>query len=90
MRKRERLEVIHDILGIIRDNGNSIKPTRLIRRSNLSTKGFSGYLEELMKRGLIREDIDKNGSKFYSLTDAGYSYLDKYKTILSFLDEFDL
>ena len=36
IRKRDRLEVIFDILKIIRDHQNSIKPTPLLRYSNLS------------------------------------------------------
>lgn len=89
-KKRERIEVIYDILGIIRDNKNSIKPTPLLRYSNLSSQRFSEYYNELTKKGFIKEILDKKGKKFISLTDKGFLYLERYKSILEFIDEFDL
>ncbi len=88
--KRERLEVIYDILKIIRDNNNSIKPTPLLRYSNLSYNSFSQYEKELIKKGFIKEIYDKKGKKLYTLTDKGFIYLDKYKLISGFIDEFEL
>ena len=44
-RKRERLEVIKDILMSIRQNKN-IKPTRLLYASNLSPQMFKEYINE--------------------------------------------
>ena len=90
IKKRERLEVIYDILNIIRDNQNSIKSTPLLRASNLSSQGFSEYYKELLDKELIREVFDKKGKKFISLTDKGFKYLEKYKFILGFVEEFEL
>ncbi|MEA2038110.1 MAG: winged helix-turn-helix domain-containing protein [Nanoarchaeota archaeon] len=67
-RKRDRLEVIYDILKIIRDKNNSIKPTPLLRYSNLSSQSFSEYYDELMKKELIKEVIDKKGRRYITLT----------------------
>ena len=89
-RKRDRLEVIYDILKIIRHYNNSIKPTPLLRYSNLSSQGFSEYLSELLEKGFIKEIIDEKGRKFFTLTDKGFEYLDKYKLIIGFIDEFEL
>ncbi|MFH1849857.1 MAG: winged helix-turn-helix domain-containing protein [archaeon] len=89
-RKRDRLEVIHDILRIIRDHQNSIKPTPLLRYSNLSSASFSDYSKELLQKGLVKEIADKNGRKSITLTDKGFRFLEKYKMILGFIDEFDL
>lgn len=89
-RKRDRLEVIYDILKIIRDKNNSIKPTPLLRYSNLSSQSFSEYYDELMKKELIKEVIDKKGRRYITLTDKGFRYLEKYKYILGFIDEFEL
>ena len=89
-RKRDRLEVIHDILKIIRHYNNSIKPTPLLRYSNLSSQSFSEYLSELLEKGFIKEIIDEKGRKFFTLTDKGFEYLDKYKLIIGFIDEFEL
>lgn len=90
IRRRDRLEVIYDILKIIRHYNNSIKPTPLLRYSNLSSQSFSDYLTELMEKGFVKEITDEKGKKFLTLTDKGFRYLEKYKMILGFIDEFEL
>jgi len=90
MRKRDRLEVIHDFLRIIQENNNSIKPTPLLRKSNLSSQSFAEYFEEMKSKGLIAEILDKKQRKSITLTEKGFKYLEKYKMILGFIDEFDL
>ncbi|MCD4766137.1 MAG: winged helix DNA-binding protein [Methanosarcinales archaeon] len=89
-RKRDRLEVIYDILKIIRHYNNSIKPTPLLRYSNLSSQSFSEYISELLDKGFIKEIIDEKRRKFFTLTDKGFEYLEKYKLIIGFIDEFEL
>jgi len=88
-KKRGKLEVIHDILEIVKDNNNSIKFTPLLRRSNLSSERFQEYYSELQSRGFVRELSEKNG-KIVTLTDNGFRYLERYKTIISFIDDFGL
>ena len=90
VRKRDRLEVIYDILRIVRDNHNSIKPTPLLRVSNLSSQSFNEYFVELKEKEFVKEIIDKKGKKFITLTDQGFKYLEKYKQILEFIDDFNL
>ena len=89
-RKRERLEMIFDILNIIRNHQNSIKPTPLLRQSNLSSQSFTEYLNELLEKDLVKEISDDNERKSLTLTDKGFKYLDKYKLILGFIEEFEL
>lgn len=89
-RKRDRLEVIFSILKIISDRNNSIKPTPLLRFSNLSSASFSEYIEELTKKGFVRLQTDSKGKNFYTLTDKGFRYLEKYQAILGFIEEFEL
>ncbi len=89
-RRRDRLEVVYDILKIIRQHHNSIKPTPLLRYSNLSSQSFSEYLSELLEKGFVKEITDEKGKKFLTLTDKGFRYLEKYKLILGFIGEFEL
>ncbi|MFH1638584.1 MAG: winged helix-turn-helix domain-containing protein [Candidatus Woesearchaeota archaeon] len=89
-KKRDRLEVIYDILSLIRQRNNSIKPTPLLRHSNLSSLGFTEYMGYLIEKGFVREVSDSKGKKSYTLTDKGFGYLEKYKMILGFIDEFEL
>jgi len=90
MAKRNKLEIIRDILELIRENHNSIKNTPLLRKSNLSSQGFSEYMKELIEKDLIKEVQDKKEKKFISLTDKGARYLEKYKSIVGFIEEFEL
>ena len=89
-KKRDRLEVIHDILTIIREKNNSIKPTPLLRFSNLSSQRFNEYFQELEEKGLVKELEDKKGRKYITLTDKGFKYLERYQVIVGFIDEFEL
>ena len=89
-KKRERLEVIYDILKTIQNHHNSIKPTPLLRYSNLSSQSFLDYLKELLKKDFVKEITNKKGRKYITLTDRGFKYLEKYKLILGFIDEFEL
>ena len=75
-KRRERLGVIHDFLRIVQENNNSIKPTPLLRRLNLSSKSFKEYFEEMKSKGFIKELTDKKGRKYVTLTDKGFKYLE--------------
>jgi predicted transcriptional regulator len=91
-KKRERLDVIKDILQTIKDN-RQIKPTRLLYASNLSPQMFKGYVQELMEKKFIKLDIDgKEGKekKSFSLTPKGQSFLQEYKVIENFIENFGL
>ena len=90
MTKRGKLEIMRDILKIILDNHNSIKPTPLLRKSQISSVRFKEYYNELLSRKLILEVIDKNGEKHVMLTEKGFKFLDRYRTIVEFIEEFDL
>lgn len=89
-KKRDRLSVIYDLLSTIMNNNNSIKPTPLLRYSNLSSQSFSEYFDEMLKKGFVKEVVDKKNKKFITLTDKGFKYLEKYQIILGFIDEFEL
>ena len=88
-KKRERLEVIRDILKAIQTNRN-IKPTRLLYASNLSPQMFKDYIHELITKKFIQIDIDKKEKKTFSLTKKGYDFLQEYKAIENFVDNFGL
>ncbi|MBU4308764.1 MAG: winged helix-turn-helix transcriptional regulator [Nanoarchaeota archaeon] len=88
MVKRARLEIIRDILKMIQEN-RLIKVTPLIRKSNLSTSRFKEYYLDLLEKRLIREVSEKTGKKV-ALTEKGFRFLEKYKTIIDFIDEFEL
>ncbi len=89
MAKRGKLKIIKDILSIIQSNKNPIKITPLIRKSNLSSSSFYEYHSELLKKNFINETTHSN-NKLISLTAKGLKFLEKYRTITDFIDEFEL
>lgn len=90
LKKRDRLEVIFDILRIISDHHNSIRLTPLLRSSSLSSSSFYEYYSELSSKGFVKEIEDRSGKKYVTLTDKGFLYLHKYRLITGFIDEFEL
>jgi|TARA_Y100000034_G_scaffold34251_1_gene41974 predicted transcriptional regulator len=88
-RKRERLDVIRDILKAVREN-RKIKPTRLLYASNLSPQMFKEYINELMSKGFIKLDIDKKEKKMFCITKRGNEFLEEYKVIENFIENFGL
>ena len=88
-RKRERQNVIKDILNAIRQN-HQIKPTRLLYASNLSPQMFKEYINELISKKFIKLDIDDKEKKTFSLTTKGNDFLQEYKVIENFVENFGL
>ena len=88
-RKRERLEVIRDILKSIQRT-RSIKPTRLLYSSNLSPQMFKEYINELLEKKFIQLDIADDEKKTFSLTKKGQDFLQEYRVIENFVENFGL
>lgn len=87
-KKRNRLEIIKDILSSIKEK-KEIKPTRLLYSSNLSPQMFKKYVNELLEKGLIKkEEIKKR--QYYLLTSKGLEFLEQYKTIVNFIENFGI
>lgn len=89
-RKRDRLEIIHDILHAIKEKGNKIKPTHILYKSNLSHQMLKDYLGELISKEFIEFYLNNKGGKRYSLTDKGFKYLNDYYVIREFENSYGL
>lgn len=88
-KKRSRLEIIRDILEVIRARQGKIKPTHILYKSNLSHQMLEEYLGELMKKEFIVEHKTSEGKR-YSVTERGVAFLDKFKAISEFTEGFGL
>lgn len=88
-KKRERLEVIRDILNVVRQN-RKVKPTRLLYASNLSPQMFKEYVDELIRKKFIQVEITDGKNKIFSLNKKGQDFLIEYKAIENFVDNFGL
>lgn len=89
MNKRGKLEIMRDILKIIQDNKNIIKLTPLLRKSNISSSRFKEYYNILLEKEFIGE-INKNENRYIIISEKGFRFLEKYKAITDFIDEFEL
>lgn len=88
-KRRNRLQVIHDILRTIKDKNGKIKPTHILYKSNLSHQMMDEYLNELIEKNFVVEEKNEN-SKTYSITQKGQEYLNQYKMIVNFVGGFGL
>ena len=88
-KKRNRLEIIHDILKVIRERNGKIKPTHILYKSNLSHQMMEEYLGELIKKEFIKE-IKKEKGKTYIISEKGLKYLNEFSVIRDFATSFGL
>jgi len=88
-KKRTRLEIMHDILEVVKNKNGRIKPTHILYKSNLSYQMMEEYLKELIDKEFLREKKLKKG-RTYFLTDKGFEFLEKYSMIREFTDSFGL
>ena len=85
MRKRERIEIINDILKAIQSHSGKAKPTHILYKSNLSSQMLKDYLSELISKGLVEEK-----DKMYHITDKGHAYVKDFRMIRDFMESYDL
>lgn len=86
--RREKLDIIRDILQAIQDKGK-IKPTHLLYKSNLSHSSMKKYVGELTDRGMVFES-EQGKQKVFVLTEKGLKFLENYRQIKEFTDSFGL
>ncbi len=87
--RRTKIEIIHDILSAIQKKGGKIKPTHLLYKSNLSYKKMLEYVNELIKKDMVKEELVKE-KRMYSITDKGAAYIQEFKKIKEFSESFGL
>jgi len=89
-KKRNRLEIIYDILRVISERNGKIKPTHILYKSNLSHQMMNEYLTELIQKGFITQGKTKQGGRTYLVTDKGLKYLEQFNLITNFTSSFGL
>jgi predicted transcriptional regulator len=89
-KKRDRLEIIHDILLAIKERNGKIRITNIMYKANLSFYGMLDYMKELLEKKFIAENCRDKSAKTYSITEEGMRFLSKYHEIKDFVDSFGL
>lgn len=88
-KKRDRMDIIEDMLSAIQDKKGEIKPTHLMYKSNLSHGQMQSYLEELVSKELIKKITRKNYD-YIIITDRGHEFINKLREMKEFEESFGL
>lgn len=89
MKKRNRIEIITDILKTIREKRGKIKQTHLMYKVNLSHKLMKSYLEELISKDLIDESRKENNI-YILIKPRGEEFIEKLQKLKEFQEAFGL
>lgn len=87
--KRNKVDIVFDMLNAMQQKGGRILPTHLLFKSNLSHQRMKLYIAELVEKKLILPVSDK-GKLFYELTDEGRAFLVQFKQVRAFTEAFGL
>ncbi|MEM4282750.1 MAG: winged helix-turn-helix domain-containing protein [Candidatus Woesearchaeota archaeon] len=87
--RRNRIEILINILEVAYAKGERIKPTHLLYKSNLSHARMKKYVEELKAKGLLAERFE-DGRSYFSITEKGIAFLAEYKKVRELTEAFGL
>ena len=89
MSRRNRSEIIYDMLDALAKNRGRLKPTRLLYKANLSHAQMKDYVEELVQKDLIVL-VQEKKAQYYEITEEGYAFLHKLNRVLEMSDALGL
>ena len=88
-RKRERSDIVLDMLISIQEKGGKIKPTHLMYKANLAHQQMKSYLEELVGRDFIKR-VKENKYEYIIITYSGLKFVEKIRQMKEFEKTFGL
>jgi predicted transcriptional regulator len=80
---RGRIQIIGDVLALAT---SGIKKTHIMYKANLSYEQVHLYLEELIRKALVAQDVSSDGV-VYRITEKGREFLLCYTRLIEFLEE---
>jgi predicted transcriptional regulator len=82
-KKRERIDIILDMLTSIQEKGGEIKPTHLMYKANLAHRQLKSYLEELIEKNFVKK-VRKKDYEYIIITDDGQRFVEKIREMKEF------
>ena len=80
---RGRIQIIGDVLALAT---SGIKKTHIMYKANLSYEQVHLYLEELIRKALVAQDVSSD-AVVYRITEKGREFLLYYTRLIEFLEE---
>jgi len=80
---RGKIEIMADVLAL---STSGIKKTHIMYRANLSYEQIIYYLNQLLSKGLIAQDVS-DGALVYRTTEKGREFLSCYSRISDLITE---
>ncbi|MHA1245841.1 MAG: winged helix-turn-helix domain-containing protein [Candidatus Thorarchaeota archaeon] len=88
---RSKMRILADMMRAILEEGEGgAGPTRILYGANLSHDRLKQYLDELIEKGLVRENNEGGSSRTYVLTDRGREFLREFAKIERFAQAFGI
>jgi predicted transcriptional regulator len=81
---RGKIQIMGDVAALAT---SGIKKTHIMLKANLSYKQMCLYLEELISKRLISQDVSTDGVVVYRTTEKGREFLLYYTHLVEFLEE---
>lgn len=88
-KKRSRMDIISDMLKIIKERDGRVKPTHLMYKANLSHMQMKAYLDELIGKGLVEKNHSEKVNEI-AITKRGRDFLVQYIQMKEFEEVFGL
>ncbi len=89
-KKRDRVEIIGDMLQAILNRKGKIKPTHLMYKANLSHEQLRSYLEELVNKEFVEKVATPEHYTYVTITDKGCKFVQKWQEMKQFEKSFGL
>lgn len=80
---RGKIEIMADMLAL---STGAIKKTHIMYRANLSYEQLLYYLNQLLNKGLIMQDL-VDGSPIYRTTEKGREFIECYTHMMNLIIE---